>query len=69
MKKQQREYLNAYDTLKIRLVRDGDSLNNYTETEIQIVRVIGEGSTCVTYEGSYHPADRTYQVPIIIKEL
>lgn len=69
MKKQEREYLKKHDTLKICLVRDGDSTDNFTETEIQIARVIGEGSTCVTYEGTYRPAGSDYPIPIIIKEL
>ena len=69
MKKQEREYLKEHDTLKICLVRDGDSQNNFTEIEVQIVRVIGKGSTCVTYEGTYRPAGRDYPVLIIIKEL
>ena len=41
MKKQEREYLKEHDTLKICLVRDGDSQNNFTEIEVQIARVIG----------------------------
>lgn len=64
-----REYLKENDKLKIRLVRDGDSPDFYSEIEIHILGKIGEGSTCVTYEGTYWPAGSHNPSPIIIKEL
>ena len=66
---EKREVLQQYDRLTINLVRDGESMDCQTEIEIHISRCIGEGSTCVTYEGVYTPADRDYPVFITIKEL
>ena len=64
-----REYLGNRDELTMRLVRDGDRCESASKTKVRIARRIGEGSTCVTYEGFYRPKGFDYLVPVIIKEL